>query len=297
MFKDRQKGLLLVSTGALMWGGSGVAGQYLLQNCGFETTSLVVSRMVIAGLMLLIMDLLAHKQSILRILKDKESVLSLILFSIFGMLAVQFTYFSSINYGNAAATTVIQYLTPIIIITYNAIRLHKAPKRLEIFCVFLAVTGTFLLVTHGHLSQLVIPFKSLVFALLSAVAAAYYTVKPKNLIIKWGPLLIIGWSMLIGGILLGLLGGVTGISGNFTPFNTIIYIYIIIFGTVVAFGCYLSSVKYLEPQETSMFGSLEPLAAIVISCIFLNLHFGLLDLLGSVMIISTIFLLSIRKKR
>ena len=29
MFKDRQKGLLLVSTGALMWGGSGVAGQYL----------------------------------------------------------------------------------------------------------------------------------------------------------------------------------------------------------------------------------------------------------------------------
>ena len=92
MFKDRQKGLLLVSTGALMWGGSGVAGQYLLQNCGFETTSLVVSRMVIAGLMLLIMDLLAHKQSILRILKDKESVLSLILFSIFGMLAVQFTF-------------------------------------------------------------------------------------------------------------------------------------------------------------------------------------------------------------
>ena len=45
---NRNKGLLMVSFGASMWGGSGVAGQYLLQDCGFSTEWLVVSRMILA---------------------------------------------------------------------------------------------------------------------------------------------------------------------------------------------------------------------------------------------------------
>ena len=40
----------MVCMGASMWGGSGVAGQYLLQDCGFSTEWLVVSRMLLAAL-------------------------------------------------------------------------------------------------------------------------------------------------------------------------------------------------------------------------------------------------------
>lgn len=38
----------MVCLGASMWGGSGVAGQYLLQDCSFSTAWLVVSRMLLA---------------------------------------------------------------------------------------------------------------------------------------------------------------------------------------------------------------------------------------------------------
>ena len=55
--KERNKGLLMVCLGASMWGGSGVAGQYLLQDCGFSTEWLVVSRMLLAGVIFLAADI------------------------------------------------------------------------------------------------------------------------------------------------------------------------------------------------------------------------------------------------
>ncbi len=84
---NRNKGLLMVSFGASMWGGSGVAGQYLLQDCGFSTEWLVVSRMILAGLILLLADRIMYKESILSIWHDKKDALEVLLFAVFGMLA------------------------------------------------------------------------------------------------------------------------------------------------------------------------------------------------------------------
>ena len=42
----------------------------------------------------------------------------MILFGLFGMLAVQYTYFASIKEGNAAVATLLQYLAPIFITVY-----------------------------------------------------------------------------------------------------------------------------------------------------------------------------------
>ncbi|MBE6084445.1 MAG: DMT family transporter [Selenomonas ruminantium] len=73
------------------------------------------------------------------------------------------------------------------------------------------------------------------------------------------------------------------------------YAYIIVFGTVVAFGCYLGSIKYIQPAEAGMLGSLEPLAAIIFSMMFLEASFGLMDVLGTALILGTVFLLARRK--
>ena len=61
---ERNKGLIMACLGAAMWGGSGVAGQYLLQDCGFSTGWLVVSRMLIAGVVLLGLDVCFCREDI-----------------------------------------------------------------------------------------------------------------------------------------------------------------------------------------------------------------------------------------
>lgn len=85
---QRNKGLLMVIAGAAMWGGSGVAGQYLLQDCGVSTGWLVVTRMLLAGLILLGLDALCHRDGIFVIWRDRKDVRELLIFSIAGMLAV-----------------------------------------------------------------------------------------------------------------------------------------------------------------------------------------------------------------
>ena len=291
---ERKKGLVMVCLGASMWGGSGVAGQYLLQDCGFSTAWLVVSRMLLAGIILLAIDMCRYKESILSVWHDKKDAWDLLVFAILGLLAVQYTYFACIKYGNAAAATVLQYLMPIFIVGYTAAVSRKLPQYIELICVAMAVGGTFLLVTHGTLQELSISLTALWWGLASAVAAAVYTMKPKRLIRKWRPTLIIGWGMLVGGIFLLPVCPPWQFTGEWNMLSGIIYAYIIIFGTVTAFGFYLGSIKYIQPAEASILGSVEPLAAIILSILFLQASFGIMDFLGTFLIIGTVFLLAKR---
>lgn len=55
-------------------------------------------------------------------LKNKASAGQLLIFGLFGMLAVQYTYMASIQHGNAAVATLLQYLSPVIVIIYSVLR-------------------------------------------------------------------------------------------------------------------------------------------------------------------------------
>ncbi|WP_295099018.1 EamA family transporter [Selenomonas sp.] len=286
------KGLTMVCLGASMWGGSGVAGQYLLQDCGFSTAWLVVSRMLLAGCMFLLIDFAQYRQNVFTIWKNKRDARDVLLFAIFGMLAVQYTYFACIRQGNAAAATILQYLMPVIIIGYSSLATHKFPPGRELLCVVMAIGGTFLLVTHGRLDTLSIPLAALLWGLGSAFAAAFYTTQPKRLIRKWRATLITGWGMLLGGLALMPVCPPWQFSGTWSSAAAITYAYIIIFGTVIAFGCYLGSIKYISPTETSLLGSIEPLSAIVFSILFLHASFAPMDYLGTALILGTVFVLA-----
>lgn len=64
------------------------------------------------------------------------------------------------------------------------------------------------------------------------------------------------------------------------------------FGTAIAFCAYLESTKYLSPTKISVFASLEPFSSIILSIIFLNISFGLFELIGAIIIILAVTILS-----
>lgn len=71
---------------------------------------------------------------------------------------MHYTYFEAIAYGNAATATVVLYSCPAMVICYNAIRHRKLPSKEEVITVFLAVGGTYLLVTGGDAAKLSVSF-------------------------------------------------------------------------------------------------------------------------------------------
>ncbi|WP_430509836.1 DMT family transporter [Gottfriedia solisilvae] len=294
---SRSRGIFLVLTAAILWGVSGTVAQFLFQRSGFSPEWLVVIRLLVSGIILLMLARLKEKKNIVDIWKNKKDMLSLLLFSILGMLAVQYTYFAAINSSNAATATILQYLAPVMITCYIAIRYKKIPTYKELLAVALALVGTFLLVTHGNINELSITGWALFWGLGSAFALAFYTLQPQNLLKKWGSTLVVGWGMLIGGISFSFINPPWEFQGHWSISSYFAVIFIVIFGTLIAFYCYLESLKYITASETSLLASVEPLSAAVLSVIWLKVEFGVVDWIGSLCIIFTIVILSIAKNK
>jgi drug/metabolite transporter (DMT)-like permease len=294
----RPKGMALVLTGAALWGISGTVAQFLFQHQGFSPEWLVVVRLLISGIILLLLASSSgkDKQGVWGIWKNKQDVTSLLLFSILGMLAVQYTYFAAIKHSNAATATVLQYLGPAMIACYLAFRAKRLPTSKEMMAVVLALLGTFLLVTQGNIQSLSISGLALFWGLASAVALAFYTLKPHKLLQNWGSTVVIGWGMLIGGISFSFIHPPWRFQGDWSMSSFFAVAFIVIFGTLIAFYCYLESLKYISATETSLLACIEPLSAAILSVIWLRVSFGLEEWLGTLCILTTIMILSVVKK-
>lgn len=296
-FKPRTKGILLVIIGAMLWGISGTVAQYLFQKKGFSPEWLVVIRLLVSGLILLLYAFIKNKQNIWEIWKSKHDSLSLIFFSIIGMLGVQYAYFAAIKYGNAATATILQYLSPVIITCYLAIRTKKNPNLQETIAIALAMLGTFFIITKGNIHSLSISKLAFFWGISSAFAAAFYTLQPRSLLTKWGSTLVVGWGMLVGGIAFSFIHEPWNFTGQWSLTSIFAVIFVVLFGTLIAFYCYLESLKYIQPTEASVLSSVEPLSAAFLSAFWLHVPWGIPECLGTVCIIVTIIILSREKHK
>ncbi|MHA6253448.1 DMT family transporter [Oceanobacillus sp. CAU 1775] len=297
--QNRKIGLFLIISGATFWGVGGTVAQKLFQDFAIEVDWLVTVRLLIAGILLLTVQYLTRdKKQIFDVWKSKRSSFQLLIFGLFGMLAVQYTYMASIDHGNAAVATLLQYQAPIMIIAYMVLRKQMRLRRKDVVTVFLALSGCFLLLTNGSLSELSVPTPAIIWGLLSAVALTFYTLYGKSLLAYYDSLVIVGWAMIIGGVTLSFVHPPWQMDFAGLPLEGYLYLtFVIIFGTMLAFWFFIESLQSLSPKETSLIGSLEPLAAVLTTVFWLHEPFGGYQWLGTGFILVMILLMAFGEKR
>lgn len=282
---------------AMLWGVSGAFAQFLFREKEFNAEWLVTVRLLISGVLMLLFGIVKKNPDITNIWKDKKYAIQLVLFSILGMLTVQYTYFVTILHSNAATATVIQYTGPVFIAIYLALRLKKWPKPIEFLAIGMAMLGTFLLVTHGDINTLNITPTALAWGIASAIALAVYTLMPVHLLDRYSPIAIIGWSMLIAGIAMSIIHPPHKLEGIWDRDTYLAVLFIIFLGTLIPFYIFLMAIKNIGPQRASLLACAEPLSATLIAVTYFGVNFELMDYLGSLCIIATIFLLTKIKKK
>ncbi|MEY7999135.1 DMT family transporter [Clostridium sp. Mt-5] len=291
-FHPRTKGILLVVISSMFWGISGPIAQYLFQYKNISPEWLTDIRLLSSGIIFLILLYFKKGKKIFDIWKSKYGRRHIILFSTFGLIGTQYGYFVCIKYGNAATATILQYLSPVIIVFYLAIYSKKLPSPREYLSIILALLGTFFIVTKGNIHSLAISNSALFWGILSAFAAAFYVLQPFYIIKKWGCDIVIGWGMLLGGLAFSFVHPAWEIKGQYN-FNSILGIlFIIVFGTLLSFYWYSASTKYIKASETSLLSCIEPLSATIVSIMWLNIPFGASDIIGGICIVSTVVVLS-----
>lgn len=297
MNKTERIGIINTFVGGTLWGINGVMGSYLFLNKAVTTNWLVPYRLLIAGLILLSYLYYKNGKKVFDILKNGKDLLSIIIFGIFGMMGTQYTYFTAIEYSNAAIATVLTYFGPTLVLVYVCMREARRPLKYEIFSIVLSMFGVFLLATHGNFSSLQISFKALFWGMLSAMTLVVYTIQPEKILKKYGTTAVVAWGMFIGGIISIFMFKPWKVDVIF-DFTTFIFFIIIIFsGTIVAFVLYLTGVTMIGPTKASIIACVEPVSATIFAIIFMGVTFGFLDIIGFICVISTIFIVAIFDKK
>ena len=298
MTQSRKTGFLLVIAGTIFWGIGGTVAQKLFQQFDVDVTWLVVVRLLIAGVLLLLLHTLQQGPAQIKaVWTTKATAIRIIIFGLIGMLAVQYTYMASIHHGNAAVATLLQYIAPVFIIIYLVLRKQTHFSKNDFITILLALIGCFFLLTNGSLATLSVPMPAIIWGLLSAVALAFYTLYAVPLLKQFDAIVIVGWAMIIGGLGLSIVKQPW--DANFTAFTIEAYLYllfIIIFGTMLAFWFYVQSLKSLSAKETSLLGSLEPLSAVLATVFWLQVPFGMFQWIGTGCLLLMIAILAFSKK-
>ena len=167
----------------------------------------------------------------------------------------------------------------------------RLPRVIEVLSLVLAISGIFLIATHGNIHQMVISREALVMGLFSAATVVLYNMQPRRLMAHYPTAYLLAWGMTIGGFVLTLV---------FRPWE---YHYtldlpfllalaaIIFLGSMTAFTLYMQGVKLIGPARASLYACVEPIAATLLSALWLKVPFQPVDFLGFAMIIATILIL------
>lgn len=291
---DRIKATVMVLIAATLWGLSGTASQVLFTHDGVTPGFLVTVRMTVSGLILTFIAQVRHGGARAnRIWWTWRSAGSLLIFAIFGLIGVQYSYLAAIAHSNAATATLLQYLGPVVIVLYLAARNRRMPRWAEQIAVVLAIFGTFLLVTNGDWRGLTISQSGLVWGLASAFALAFYTVYPKSLLNRYGSATVIGWAMTLGGLILcALVRPWRTVPHHLSLSAWFLIAFVTLGGTLIAFYLYLGSLRWLSASETSLLACAEPLSAALAALLLLHVSMGIASLAGGACIVATIFILA-----
>lgn len=288
--KSKMRGLFFASLGAMSWGISGVCSQYLFMNYNVDSSWLTAIRMVLSGILLLILSAFKDKDKIIKIWTIPKDVGWLFAFAILGLLMCQYTYVSAIKYSDSATATVLQSLNVVIMIVFMSIVTRTKMKFSQILAVFLAVLGTYLISTGGNPRNMTISTAGLIFGLLSAVGVITYTLFSRPIIVKWGNILVTGWGMLIGGLVISIITKAWIIPKDLDFIAWLMIAIIIVVGTAGGFSIFLEGVKHIGPVKATLIGCLEPASATLLAAIFLGMRFSLVELTGFFCILLTVFL-------
>jgi len=282
-------GLVAAIVAAVLFGVGGTCAQFLFTQRGVSVDWLVTMRLFSAGLVMLAASAIRDWRATLAVWHDGAA---LALFGLIGMLGVQYTYMAAIAASNTATATVLQYTAPAMIAVWLAVRGRALPPGRDLAAIILALTGVFLLVTHGDPGRLRISGLALFWGLASAVTAGFNALFPAGLLQRHGTLRVTGWGMVIGGLALSLRRPPWAVEGTWDMTALLLLVFILSFGTLIAFYLYLKAVRMIGGQLCSILTSAEPLSAAALSVLWLGVSWTAMDWLGMALVLATIGLLA-----
>ena len=219
-------------------------------------------------------------------------------YGIFGISLSQFLYFLTIQFSNAAIGTIMQDLSPVMVLLVACAAAHRKPRVYEIASIVLALLGVILLTTHGDLTAFAVSPVALVAGVACAVCVTVYNcLCPRRELHDYPVSLLQAWAFLMGAVLfelsmhpwtLGYTPSLRGVGG---------ILFVVLFGNLLAFNLYMTGVKLIGPEKSVLYGFAEPVTAAILAVTLLDTPFTVWDALGFAAVFAMLAVLSAGGKK
>lgn len=295
VMKKSVKGALLTLGGGICWGLSGSMGQYLFDEQGMDSRWLVPIRLGCAGAILLAYCLVRFRRYTFAPLLNKTDLRDLLIYGLAGISLCQFLYFTTIQYSSAGAATILQDLSPVMILGTECFAAKRKPRGREIAAIVLALIGIYLITTHGKGTLGISPF-ALFTGVLSAVCMTIYNCYPRRLLASYPVLLLQGWAFLMGGLFFAFVFRIWEFSYVPNFIGVLGILFVIIVGNILAFSMYMEGVKLIGPGKAILYGFAEPVTAALVSVWLLGSSMTAGDMIGFACIFMMLVMISRKEK-
>ncbi|MCF6514646.1 EamA family transporter [Lactobacillus sp. S2-2] len=291
------KGIGWAALASAFWGISGTVLQYVSQTAAIPAGWYLSARTIIASVILLVIGAIIYPSKFFNVFKDKKSIICILAYGIFGLGLNLLTFYMSIQTGNAAAATILQYLSPLFILLGGLIFMRKRPQKIDIIVFVIALVGVFLAITRGDFSQLSIPMVSLLWGIGSGITAAGYVVIPRPLVKDNPSILVLGWGTFIAGVMFNIHQPVWVGVPNLNVGSVLGILSAVVLGTILPFICLLYSLNFASSEEVSLVDAIQPVMTFILSIIFFHVDINIVEVIGSILVVLAIYILQDYKRK
>ncbi|HPI91640.1 MAG TPA: EamA family transporter [Deltaproteobacteria bacterium] len=282
------KGYLSVTAAALMWASCGTAGKALF-NAGISPFILVQTRVTLAALFLIIFFSL-YRPALLKI--RHRDIGYLILFGGVFMAIMQLSYFMAISRIQVAAAILLQYLAPGLVACFSFLFWKERITPFKTAALLMSLIGCYLVVGGYDIALLRLNHVGIIWGLISALAFASTTLLGERVMHRYNPWTVLTYGFLFSSLALNLIHRPASVlTQSFTLIHWATILYIVIIGTLIPFGLYLTGVNYIRSTRTIITATLEPITAAFLSFFLLGEAFEPLQIIGGITVLVAIMLL------
>lgn len=290
------RGIVCALAGGVCWGFSGTCAQLLMSGYGVPSLWITCIRMAVAAVFFLAVVVVKERASLVAVFHDRRALMQIAAFAFGGVLLTQVSYLLAIQYVGAGIGTVFEQLGLVFVMFYVCLCGRRLPRGREAAGLVFALAGTVAICTKGNLGSLAIPPEGLAWGLVAALALATYTLMPVKPLQKYSAMLVTGLAMLFGGVAVNVVIQPWAMDVQLSAGALAALAAIVVVGTLGAYLLYLQGVKDAGPVRASLLCCVEPVAAMVLSVVWLGTPMTAWDYAGCVLIIIMVFLVTDRNK-
>ncbi len=269
---------------ATLWGTSATLARFVFRDRHVPALTVVELRLLFA--VALLAPYLAWRRPRTLVVERRDWGYFLIL-GIFGVAAIQGSYYFSISVLGVGLAILLQYLAPSLIVIYEAMRGARVAWR-TVAALAAAVAGTALLV--GGVDRALARARPLYWAIGfgSAAAFAFYIVFSKRGLRRYPPETVLLYTFLIAGSFWAVVTPPWKIlAAHYGASLWGLFLALGVFSTLVPFSFFYAGLRRLPAAQAGIVATLEPVVAVLSASLVLGEGLQALQWVGAAMVLAS----------